>query len=505
MGPMQHFLHRARRWRYLDLGLVALLSMSVTICDVVWRAMETRPPHWDMGRHLWQGMNYLGLAQGQLWYDFATQYMYYPPLVYWTSLPFIWHHPSATAAVATNGIYIAILAGATYGIGKELWGRGTGLLASVFVLTTPMVISQFKEFQLDAPTLAMATLGLYLLIRSDFFGRLWPSVGFGAVVGLGMLTKWTYLFPLALPILYAVGGALYLAYRDRGVRRLAHLLYAGALAYMIALPWYVVNFYRLRIDLLQNGVGAGIQEHDPVVGSFNSTIWYIQNLSANQIDGWQVLALVLGLAAMAFRPANLRRNLFPLLTLVSTLLIFTLLRNKDARYTMPMLSSIAVIASYWILQIPWKNLRFSVAGFSVAYGVYLFVLISFVGASAPPGISGSIGWLPLRLLVPNGYIIAAPSHEQWYQEDIARLVFTREPDAAERKLALISPETIWFNGWGSLYYESVYRVSPVPVARAKYVMERKLSPAQPTQTHGNTIFQRQLPDGGTLVLTQKIP
>ncbi|MER3412370.1 MAG: 4-amino-4-deoxy-L-arabinose transferase, partial [Thermoleophilia bacterium] len=79
-----------------------------------------------------------------------------------------------------------------YGLGRRLWGRGTGLLAALLVATSPMLASLFKDFMLDAPLTAMTALALYLLVRSQELARRGASIALGVACGLGMLTKWSF-------------------------------------------------------------------------------------------------------------------------------------------------------------------------------------------------------------------------------------------------------------------------------------------------------------------------
>src|SRR5208282_1001599 len=95
---------------------------------------------------------------------------------------------------------IILLAFSVYGIGETLWNSRVGLLAALFVLSSPVVASQFKEYQLDAPLAGMVALGFYLFLKADGFKNRKMSMRFGIAAGLGMLTKWTFLFFFAFPL-----------------------------------------------------------------------------------------------------------------------------------------------------------------------------------------------------------------------------------------------------------------------------------------------------------------
>ena len=159
---------------------------------MLWVSLETRPPHWDKARHLTNTLVYLDTFGSTSFLHWLQGYYTYPPLVYWVTDIFyvVLGSTAVWVAVLSQAVFLAVLTFATYGIGKELWSRRVGLLAAFFVLTSPMLVSQFKDYLLDAPLTAMVALALYLLIRADAFRERRSSVLFGVACGLGMLTKW---------------------------------------------------------------------------------------------------------------------------------------------------------------------------------------------------------------------------------------------------------------------------------------------------------------------------
>ncbi len=44
--------------RNRGLRLLILLLASVALLNVLWSLLKPRPPHWDMGRHLWTSLVY---------------------------------------------------------------------------------------------------------------------------------------------------------------------------------------------------------------------------------------------------------------------------------------------------------------------------------------------------------------------------------------------------------------------------------------------------------------
>ena len=95
--------------------------------------------------------------------------VHYPPFVYiLTSVLFLLFGTSPDVAASVNLIFLAILLGSIYGIGKTLYDKKVGLLAAFSVSTFPMVFGLSRLYFLDFALLGMVTLSIYLLIRTDY-------------------------------------------------------------------------------------------------------------------------------------------------------------------------------------------------------------------------------------------------------------------------------------------------------------------------------------------------
>lgn len=493
MLAMKAYLSSISRWRYIDYALLAGLILAVMALNLIWISIETRPPHWDMARHLWTSLVYRDLAVAKL----LDAYYYYPPLVYINaSLYYHLFGTSIRTAILSNLTFITILAYSTYGLGKTLWNRRTGLLATLLVLSTPMLVTQFKEFQIDAPLVAMATLGLYLLVKTKAFSSTRHSLLFGFAVGLGMLTKWTFGLIIALPLAVTAAEALWLSYRSRTWARVINLALAGLAALFVAGHWYLTHRREIRADLLQNGVNAGEAEGDPVVGTLASNSWYFWNLVNFQL---YVLPMALFIAGLAWlRKSSLRANLYPILLIIGTVLVFTMLRNKDARYTLPILPAVAVLATYWLSQLKtrWMILPAAVA----AYCVLSFGLISFGTRALPRDVAISLGSQHLELFGQHGYIIGPPTKEQWHMQDMFGEILAQ--NGAGKVLGYGGLDTIWFNSYDLLYYATRDHITIQATQPADFIALRGLTPL-PSPEGFSELRDWQLPDQSQLVLYQR--
>lgn len=243
---------RSNAWPgpWLDYIILALLTALIVLFNDRWISEETRPPHWDMGWHLANSLAYLDELHLRTFYRLWTNYLFYPPFRYWTTLPFyLVFGKTVRVAVDSNVFFISLLAFSIYGIGRELWNRWTGFLASVFILASPFYVSQFKEYQLDAPLGAMAAFSLYLLIKTNDFSKKRTAWVFGFSFGMGMLTKWVFFLCLAFPLLDVV-IRIWSKNQNSKKQNLLNLRDAAAIASVVSLFfWYAHHPPKLLYDM----------------------------------------------------------------------------------------------------------------------------------------------------------------------------------------------------------------------------------------------------------------
>ena len=167
----------------LALGLMVL---SLTAINLLWVAIDSGRVHWDFARHLGNSLFYKDTFTLSDPIQYLEGYVAYPPFMYWVTDAFyavlgtdLW------VAILSNSVFIAILVFATFGIGKTLWGPRVGFLAALFAVTSPLFVTQLRQYMLDAPLAALVALSLYLLIRSDYFSDRRYSLLLGGACGCG--------------------------------------------------------------------------------------------------------------------------------------------------------------------------------------------------------------------------------------------------------------------------------------------------------------------------------
>src|SRR6476619_4417059 len=108
--------------------LLAVVVAVVTAVSVLWRVLETRPPHVDMAYHLTNSLFYLHDSSLGDPVSFLGAYRYYPPLTYWVTDVFyvVLGNEAMWVAVLSNAVWLSILVFATYGVGRRLWSTRVG-------------------------------------------------------------------------------------------------------------------------------------------------------------------------------------------------------------------------------------------------------------------------------------------------------------------------------------------------------------------------------------------
>jgi 4-amino-4-deoxy-L-arabinose transferase-like glycosyltransferase len=486
--------------------LLGALVVAIAGVNVWWRTLETRPPHWDMARHLADSLIYMRWFSVTHPRTFLEGYLYYPPFTYWITDAFyaVLGSEAMWVAILSNVVWLAVLVFATYGIGRRLWNARVGWLSVIFVVTAPMFVSTFKDYMVDAPLAAIAALSLYLLIRADGFANRRSSLAFGLACGCGLLVKWTFPLVLALPVVHASAIALAEARLRHRFDRLVNVGGAAAVTFAVAGTWYVHNFRQVINSLVYYSGPEGVTRGNPPVASPASALWYLWNLINTQLYLLPFLFVVVGVA-FCFRDHELaRRNVYPILMAAGTYLTFTLLRHKDPRYTLPMVPALAIVATSWLEHVA-ARVRFWAAAALVAYGGFAFVAISFGTSLIPRTVaihapSTSFGPRELTVFSQYGYIDGPPTHENWHQADIFKVI-ARFP-RSQRTFTYEGPDPIWFNYYGLDYYSLRYDAKWLRDGRASFLIEL----GSPRVVHrGYARLERwRLPDARMLALYKRL-
>jgi hypothetical protein len=355
------------------------------------------------------------LAAGDLtsWF---TEFNTYPPVAHLVGAVAVLLAGKSpmTVIIAMNVVFVPLLAASCFAIGRLAYGPTAGLLAGLFALGTPMLVSQMHMFMIDPAEAAMVAAGVWAILASRRFERLGVAALAGVATGLALMTKSTSLIFLAGPVTVTIVRG--------GWRNWRGLLLFVVLAAAISLPWYVEHLHQLTgIVEGQSGAGAAPSaEAAPPVLSRASLLWYFWAALNIQLLAPLTLFLAVGvvLAAIDWFRRRAPDNLAPELLggLFVSWLGITLIGHKDARFTLPALVYVAVLATGWLVFVgPRVRMVATIAVATVlaadfvgvSTGTGHQVRLALPGAPAQSG----IGARRITFYSPEGYVRGGPERE----------------------------------------------------------------------------------------------
>jgi hypothetical protein len=404
--------HRPSPW---TLGRVLIVGGAVALTSV-WIAVDRVPPSWDQSHYLDLTEHFLRGLQANglhgLHHEMYTDDPSRGPLFPLGMLPFFAvFGPSVQSGLLLNVALWPVLLLSVGAIAARLADWRAGLLAMVVTATTPMVVGLSHQPLVDFLLITLTTLAVLLMLVSDGLARTAPSAVLGVVIGLGWLTKVTFLALIIGPLVVTLAVAcsrIVAELRDDdrrrdGLRRLGNSGLALGLGVGLAALWYVPNLAP-TLDYIQSttggalaiGTGPGHNFDFGAVGTFTIRL-------VNDQLSWLVALAVLAAAALviprwllgagAIPRAALRRDLQRAVFLVSWAAIpwasVALGRNQDPRNAAAALPAVAVLLGCLVVSIRRASLRRGLTG-ATAVGGVAFSLLTL--APAQP-------WLPDRLIV----------------------------------------------------------------------------------------------------------
>lgn len=331
-----------RPWLWLG----AVFAVLVVVV-VIWVRMDRRPPEWDHANHLERALRcHLSLADGQIWAAISGDSAFYPPLVPCAAGVLYFLFPvTPLTAQAVMLAFLALGMAATFGVARILWGDRAGLLAGFLYGTAPFVVFSLLNFQLDLPLASIVALTLWVVLKTEGFRRPGWSVALGVVVGLGLLTKPTYLVYVLAPIVHQVFAG---AHPGERRRRLAWFGVATAIAAFIALPWYGQRIVGMPFQVVDRSFKQAAEADQAALFSW---IWlsFYPRVFQPQFGLLAGVACAWGLFALW---ADRRARAFLWLATLPALIVFSIIQNRNLRYTLPLLPAAALVATAGVRALP---------------------------------------------------------------------------------------------------------------------------------------------------------
>lgn len=513
------YIELKKRW---DILIIFVLFSVFAIYDYSWIVRDTLPPRWDDAWHLMSSLNYYQILtnpSADMFEKLIHVDWYYPPFYkFSTAFLYMVFGTSITTAIMINVFYFGILLFSTYGIGKILFNRETGLLAAVLVSLYPIVFSYQRVYLLDLGLAVMVTLSIYLLLRTENFKSSRYSLAFGAVLGMSLLVKWTAVFFIAPPFMYTLYKSFFLKSKPpaEGVcefcgkkisnkvsyatknfcsvkckkewkqsrkekpketflfkdKRIINLIVASAAATIIAAIWYVPNGAGAYKFIVEMDTYWSNYYDFPELFSFQALSFYVLAIISQASFTLAVVFLVGLVYLIKTRPEP---SFFLLSWIIFPLIVLTSLLNKNDRYSMPILAAVAIISAFWIISIGNKKTRATILiAVLLLGGVQMIAMASGNNSMHNSLIIYSNNQIGNISLFPPGGTL--PRQEDWKHEEILNAIL-KDALTNERVKArgfgyiVVVPDHGYINGRTFEYYNFKMQL-PFQVYNGAYIGEQ---------------------------------
>ena len=313
--------------------LLAASLLYLCAANIVWIAIDTRPPFWDMANHARWAMGVLrdfeqnGIAALQ---TLPQDTSGYPPFYHViVALGYRVFGTSIDTAQLANIPAMVLLTLATYAIARRFIEPTAAAIAGLLVNFFPFMLWISRETLIEYWLTAMVAVSIWALLKTNEFSDTKWSLAFGALCGLGMLTKWTFVIFVGPPALWA-------ARKNWG-----NAFKAGAVAAILAAYWYIPRFSTMIAAWRQAAIG-GQNEGDPTIFTAQGWLSYIRALEGSLLFLPLFMAFLAGVLALI----RSRRSWTPLaLYLFGGWFGLMILPNHDPRYAAAALPAVAVITA----------------------------------------------------------------------------------------------------------------------------------------------------------------
>lgn len=206
------------------------------------RLVSVDPPwHFISSLKIWYLLSHFSLDEMRYFVLCSVQ----PPLVGILVRPFLlFFGTNLDGAVLTMDlIFLPVLIFSTSKIIQFYTNKAwQGILGSLMLLACPGVIFLSRFYLLDIPLMAMTTLSFYLLISTREFMERKYTIACAVAMGLGNLTKLSFVFYIAAPLLFLLP-------KIDSREKTANFIIFSKIFLAITAAWYLPNYKTILLLL----------------------------------------------------------------------------------------------------------------------------------------------------------------------------------------------------------------------------------------------------------------
>ena len=361
------------------LFIIISLWLFYVINNYFWLLQNKLSVSYDEGIHLWTNLRFVNAfispVHNRLYELLHANITHWPPLFYFTAFLFnMVFGVTYVVSVMTNMLFFALLIVSLYLIGKKIHSPSAGILAVIIASFYPIIYGHSRLFLLDFALTSVVTFSVYCLIKADRFKNLTWSVIFGISAGLGMLTKWSYLFFILPLFMYVAIESLRDTEKEKqlSLRKVQNFLITIAVSFLISSTWYVLNIERVGFALYRFKRCIGTPACQPLEG----IQWLMLTFNNNMLSFLFFLLFIIG-TVIFYTRKNLKFKTFLTVWYLVPLLVISFVKGKQARFFMPVLPCFALISAIALSGIKNRKFKDVLLGFIFAIGLMQYFNISF--------------------------------------------------------------------------------------------------------------------------------
>jgi len=251
-------------------------------------------------------------------------------------------------AVISNQIFFLVLILSIFGLGRVLFNNTVGLLAAFVISFYPSVFGFSRIYMLTFPILSVATLCVYLLIKSDGFNDRKYSIFLGLASGLGVLLRPRFLIYIFIPVLFYVLKGLASLYQQRinlvkipAKQVIINILLSVISFWLFLYPW--VSLDGLIRYFNYQKMWSTLPSLSKIIPTF---LYYLRVLFSMQLNWFLSFLFLIGLLTVLFSRSNKTKIYFLLSWFIISLIILSSFGLKQyGRLIIPLCTPIALVTS----------------------------------------------------------------------------------------------------------------------------------------------------------------
>lgn len=265
---------------------------------------------------------------------------YYPPFYHFTTaLKYFFSDTSFDSAVKINIFFLIILLLSTFFIAKNFYSLKIAFICCCLLSFYPEILHYYKLYFIDFTLTSLVTFYTLLILNKKFLNNIYFSLFTGFILGIGLLTKWTFIFFTFPPTLYLIYYFYLKKVKDLFFNVFTFL--AGGI--LISSFWYLPNLNKLIPNLIF-GNKLGLSTGDVSYNNFKFYIYYLLYLPQIISIPACFLFIISLLFFLKKEKNHLKKTI--LIQIVFSFILLTLLFNKDPRFILPVLPLVAIISVY---------------------------------------------------------------------------------------------------------------------------------------------------------------